>query len=55
MNNKNRHRFNRKRIASRLALHIERREIELIGTRQSWDEWQFLEIQRINLFKQERG
>lgn len=51
----NRHNFNRKRNARRLAAMIERQMIELSGSRQSWDEWRYLEQMQANLFKQERG
>lgn len=50
-----RHNFNRKRVASRLAQAIVKREQELMDTRQSWDEWLFIERVRNNLFNQERG
>lgn len=58
----NRHNFNRKRVARRrasaLAQELENRERELMGSRQSWDEWQVIAAMRnqwSNLFKQERG
>lgn len=42
----NRHSFNQKRIASRLLREIEKQERELIGSRQSWQEWIYLHNQR---------
>lgn len=52
---RNRHGFNSKRVASRLKAAIEKREQELMDSRQSWDEWRFIERVRNNLFNQERG
>lgn len=52
----NRHEFNRKRIASRLLREIEKRERELLGSRQSWQEWIYLHNQRaLALNGMERG
>ena len=51
-----RHNFNRKRNARRLLMEIERRERELLGTRQSWQEYIYLHNQRaLALNGMERG
>lgn len=39
----NRHGFQRTRNARRLARVIAMHENELLGSRQSWEEWRFLE------------
>lgn len=53
---KNRHKFNRNRNASRLLRAIEKQERELMGSRQSWQEYIYLHNQRcLVLNGMERG